>query len=72
MVNKFKIPYVTITPTFSVCINHGYLPGEQKICPHCKEETEVWSRVVGFYRPVQNWNKGKQEEYSERKTFVVV
>ena len=71
MVGNSKIPYVTITPTFSVCMDHGYLTGEQPKCPRCGEETEVWSRVVGFYRPVQNWNKGKQEEYGERKTYAV-
>lgn len=65
----YRIPYVTITPTFSVCPDHGYLPGEQYQCSNCGKETEVWSRVVGFYRPVQNWNKGKQSEFKERKVF---
>jgi len=68
----YRIPYVTITPTFSVCQDHGYLPGEQYQCSYCGKETEVWSRVVGFYRPVQNWNKGKQSEFKERKVFSVV
>jgi anaerobic ribonucleoside-triphosphate reductase len=67
----YRIPYVTITPTFSVCPDHGYLPGEQYQCSYCGKETEVWSRVVGFYRPVQNWNKGKQSEFKERKVFSV-
>ena len=67
----YRIPYATITPTFSVCPDHGYLPGEQYQCSHCGKETEVWSRVVGFYRPVQNWNKGKQSEFKERKVFSV-
>ncbi len=67
----YRIPYVTITPTFSVCPDHGYLPGEQYQCSNCGKETEVWSRVVGFYRPVQNWNKGKQSEFKERKVFSV-
>lgn len=66
----YHLPYVSLTPTFSICPNHGYLNGEQYTCPHCGKDTEVWSRVVGFYRPVQNWNKGKQEEYRERKVFM--
>jgi ribonucleoside-triphosphate reductase len=67
----YRVPYVTITPTFSVCLDHGYLTGEQYECTYCGKETEVWSRVVGFYRPVQNWNKGKQSEFSERKVFKI-
>lgn len=65
------IPYVTITPTFSICEDHGYLPGEHFVCPECGKEAEVWTRVVGFHRPVQSWNKGKKEEYKERKPFSV-
>lgn len=65
------MPFFTITPTFSVCKDHGYLEGEQYACPHCGSKTEVWSRVVGYYRPVQCWNDGKQEEFKERKTYVV-
>ena len=68
----YRVPYVTITPTFSICLDHGYLAGEQYQCPHCGKETEVWSRVVGFYRPVQNWNKGKQSEFVERKVFKIL
>jgi ribonucleoside-triphosphate reductase len=64
-----RIPYLTITPTYSICSEHGYLAGEQWNCPTCGSQTEVWSRVVGFHRPVQSWNKGKQEEFSERQTF---
>lgn len=64
-----RIPYLTITPTYSICSEHGYLAGEQWTCPTCGSQTEVWSRVVGFHRPVQSWNKGKQEEFSERQTF---
>lgn len=67
--HNFKLPYLSITPTFSVCNTHKYLSGEQPLCPHCGEETEIWSRVVGYYRPVQNWNKGKKEEFRERKAF---
>lgn len=68
---RFRIPYYTITPTFSICRNHGYLPGENFKCPRCGEEAEVYSRVVGYYRPVQNWNRGKQEEYRRRRTYAV-
>lgn len=64
-----SIPYVTITPTFSICPDHGYLAGEHFYCPHCDREAEVWTRVVGFHRPVQSWNKGKQEEYKDREEF---
>ncbi|MGI6752146.1 MAG: ribonucleoside triphosphate reductase [Anaerovoracaceae bacterium] len=65
------IPYITITPTFSICENHGYISGEHFQCPQCGKDAEVWTRVVGFHRPVQAWNKGKKEEYKERKEFDV-
>ncbi|NLA58982.1 MAG: ribonucleoside triphosphate reductase [Firmicutes bacterium] len=68
---NYRIPYFTITPTFSICSNHGYLRGEQESCPTCGDITEVWSRVVGFYRPIKNWNLGKQAEFEERRTFAV-
>lgn len=68
---KYKIPYFTYTPTFSICKNHGYLKGEERECPICGEKTEIWSRVVGFYRPVENWNNGKKEEYNDRAEFHV-
>lgn len=71
IMGRYRVPYITITPTFSICLDHGYLPGEQYECSQCGRETEVWSRVVGFYRPVQNWNKGKQSEFSERKVFKI-
>jgi ribonucleoside-triphosphate reductase len=64
-----RIPYFTISPTFSVCANHGYLRGEHFACPSCGEEAEVYARIVGYYRPVQNWNNGKKSEYHARKTF---
>ncbi|MCG0278259.1 MAG: ribonucleoside triphosphate reductase, partial [Thermanaeromonas sp.] len=64
---NFRLPYLTITPTFSVCPEHGYLAGEQWTCPTCGRETEVWSRIVGYYRPVKNWNKGKQAEFNMRR-----
>lgn len=67
----FRLPYFTITPTFSVCPDCGYLPGEQKKCPKCGHETEVYSRVVGYLRPVSRWNDGKQAEYAMRKTYKV-
>lgn len=66
-----SIPYITITPTFSICEDHGYLAGEHFQCPTCGKDAEVWTRVVGFHRPVQAWNKGKKEEYKERKEFDV-
>lgn len=64
-----KLPYFSISPTFSVCQDHGYMSGENKECPECGEKTEVFSRIVGYYRPVSNWNKGKREEYSQRVEF---
>ncbi|MFN3283072.1 MAG: ribonucleoside triphosphate reductase [Pseudothermotoga sp.] len=67
---NYRLPYITITPTFSICQDHGYIPGEEYNCPICRRATEVWSRVVGFYRPVQNWNPGKQEEFKLRKTYL--
>ena len=69
--NNFKLPYFTLTPTFSVCPSHGYLNGEQATCPVCKQETEIYSRVVGYLRPVKQWNAGKQAEFKMRKTFRV-
>jgi len=69
VVNHFRLPYFTLTPTFSVCPSHGYLIGEQKRCSDCGKETEVYSRVVGYLRPVKQWNDGKQAEYGMRKTF---
>ena len=68
---KYKLPYISITPTFSICNNHGYIRGEHFKCPTCDSETEVWSRVVGYLRPVENFNEGKKEEYMERKKFVL-
>jgi ribonucleoside-triphosphate reductase len=65
------VPYLTITPTFSICPDHGYLKGEHFECPDCGQEAEVWTRVVGFHRPVQSWNNGKKEEYKDRVEFEV-
>ena len=67
----YKLPYISLTPTFSVCNDHGYIAGEHYACPQCGGDTEVWSRVVGYLRPVQNFNKGKREEYNLRKKYVV-
>ena len=68
VVENFKIPYLTFTPTYSICPDHGFLFGEHKKCPKCNSITEVYSRVTGYYRPVKSWNVGKQEEFKERKT----
>lgn len=68
---NYKLPYISLTPTFSICNNHGYLSGEHYTCPICKEPSEVWSRVVGYLRPVQNFNTGKCEEYGQRKKYVL-
>ncbi|MCX8059393.1 MAG: ribonucleoside triphosphate reductase [Spirochaetes bacterium] len=66
---NYKIPYFSVTPTFSVCPIHGYIRGKVEKCEICGSETEIYSRVVGYYRPVNNWNKGKKEEFFERKTY---
>lgn len=68
---NYKLPYYTISPTYSICKNHGYLSGEQYTCPICGEETEVYSRITGYYRPVKNWNDGKLQEFKERKVYDV-
>jgi len=68
---NYKLPYISLTPTFSICQEHGYLNGEVYSCPDCGKETEVWSRVVGYLRPVQNFHKGKQEEYKARVKYVI-
>lgn len=66
---NYRVPYFTFTPTYSICPTHGYLVGEQWSCSTCHAPTEVWSRVVGYYRPVQNWNHGKRQEFKERKNY---
>ncbi|MBP0970990.1 MAG: ribonucleoside triphosphate reductase [Oscillospiraceae bacterium] len=68
---NYKLPYYTMSPTYSVCRNHGYLVGEQYICPECGAETEVYSRITGYYRPVKNFNDGKAQEFKDRKEYVV-
>ena len=67
-----KLPYYTISPTYSVCKNHGYIAGEHFVCPECGGKAEVYSRITGYYRPVQNWNDGKTQEYKDRKTYDVI
>ncbi len=70
---NFKLPYITFTPTFSICPSHGYLEGEHFLCPKCtiKQPCEVYSRIVGYYRPITQWNEGKQEEFKDRKEFKI-
>ncbi len=68
---NYRLPYYTISPTYSVCKNHGYITGEVHTCPDCGEETEVYSRITGYYRPVKNWNAGKTEEFKERKLYDI-
>lgn len=66
---NYKLPYYTLSPTYSVCPHHGYITGEAELCPKCGVKTEVYSRITGYYRPVQNWNEGKTQEYHDRKTY---
>ncbi len=68
---NYKLPYYTMSPTYSVCAEHGYLAGEQYTCPHCGRETEVYSRITGYYRPVKNWNDGKSQEFKDRKVYDI-
>ena len=68
---NYKLPYYTLSPTYSICKDHGYIAGEQYVCPICGRTTEVYSRITGYYRPVQNWNAGKTQEYKERKVYDI-
>ena len=68
---NYKLPYYTLSPTYSICKNHGYLSGEVYTCPVCGEKTEVYSRITGYYRPIQNWNDGKAEEFRNRKVYNI-
>ena len=68
---NYKLPYYTLSPTYSICREHGYIAGEEPICPHCQAPTEVYSRITGYYRPVQNWNDGKLQEYANRKEYDI-
>ncbi len=69
--DNYRLPYYTLSPTYSICKEHGYLAGEQKECPHCGKATEVYSRITGYYRPVQNWNDGKLQEYKNRTEYDI-
>ena len=68
---NYRLPYYTLSPTYSVCADHGYIAGEHFICPTCGKKTEVYSRITGYYRPVQNWNDGKAQEFKDRKVYDV-
>ena len=68
---NYKLPYYTLSPVYSVCRKHGYIAGEEWKCPICGDDTEVYSRITGYYRPVQNWNVGKTQEYKERKAYNI-
>lgn len=68
---NYKLPYYTLSPTYSVCQDHGYIAGEVKKCPICSRTTEIYSRITGYYRPVQNWNDGKTQEFADRKTYDI-
>ena len=68
---NYRLPYYTMSPTYSVCKCHGYIAGEEYSCPDCGEKTEVYSRITGYYRPVQNWNDGKAQEYKDRKVYDI-
>ena len=68
---NYKLPYYTMSPTYSVCIDHGYINGEEYTCPQCGKKTEVYSRITGYYRPVQNWNDGKSQEFKERRNYNI-
>ncbi len=68
---NYKLPYYTMSPTYSICREHGYLTGEQKVCPKCGAITEVYSRITGYYRPVKNWNDGKTQEFKDRKVYDI-
>ena len=69
--SNYRLPYYSISPTYSVCKTHGYIAGEAFVCPECGEEAEVYSRITGYYRPVKNWNDGKTQEYKDRKVYNV-
>ncbi len=69
--DNYKLPYYTLSPTYSVCREHGYLAGEHYTCPHCGKNAEVYSRITGYYRPVQNWNDGKSQEFKDRKVYDI-
>ena len=67
---NFRLPYYTLSPTYSVCVNHGYISGKHFECPYCGKDAEVYSRITGYYRPVRNWNDGKVSEFKNRRTYA--
>lgn len=69
--DNYRLPYYTLSPTYSICKEHGYLAGEVQTCPHCQSPTEIYSRITGYYRPVQNWNDGKLQEYANRTEYDI-
>jgi len=69
--DNYKLPYYTLSPTYSVCREHGYLAGEHYTCPQCGQKAEVYSRITGYYRPVQNWNDGKSQEFKDRQVYNI-
>lgn len=69
--DNYRLPYYTLSPTYSICKNHGYLVGEHETCPECGEVCEVYSRITGYYRPIKNWNDGKAQEFEDRKEYVI-
>ena len=69
---NYRLPYYTLSPTYSVCKNHGYITGEVYVCPDCGEKTEVYNRITGYYRPIQNWNDGKTQEYMDRREYDIM
>jgi ribonucleoside-triphosphate reductase (formate) len=71
-ISQTKIPYFSITPTFSICAGHGYLKGQQAVCPECGSQTEVYSRIVGYLRPVRTWNDGKRQEFKDRTPYTAI
>ena len=70
VLENYQLPYITVTPVFSVCDEHGYLKGEKPECPHCGATTQVWTRVMGYFRPVAGFNVGKKGEHRERQHFT--
>ena len=68
---NYRLPYYTLSPTYSICQKHGYITGEEFACPICGKKTEVYSRITGYYRPIQNWNDGKSQEYKDRKEYNI-
>lgn len=71
IIGNYHLPYFTITPTYSICKKHGYLQGEVEVCPKCKKDCDVYSRITGYYRPLRKWNEGKKQEYRDRKSYRV-